>query len=93
MRKRKTGFSASIRTIAIGNRLTFFGGEMDTRQERPAEVGKGDRTKVRTQDNPIGIDDIGLPSGMQKDDVRRLDEIRPDPASQMTDPDHSPHGD
>jgi hypothetical protein len=71
--------STKARTIAIGNRLTFFGGDMNDRQQTPAEVGKGDREEVRTKDNPIGGDDIGLPSGMPKDDVSRLEEIRPDP--------------
>lgn len=52
---------------------------MDTRQKPPVEPGKGDREEVRTKDNPIGIDDIGLQSGIRKDEVGRLDDIRPDP--------------
>ena len=54
---------------------------MDTEQSKPAEVGKGDRQTVRTKDNPIGIDDIGLPSGIQKEegDLTTPGEIRPDP--------------
>ena len=52
---------------------------MDTRQKPPAEPGKGDRQAVRTKDNPIGIDDIGLPSGIQKEEAGRLEDIRPDP--------------
>jgi len=53
---------------------------MDNRQKTPVEPGKGDREAVRTKDNPIGIDDIGLPSGIPKEDVaRRPEEIRPEP--------------
>jgi hypothetical protein len=36
--------------------------------------------KVRTKDNPIGIDDIGLPSGIPPDELASLDEVKPDPA-------------
>jgi hypothetical protein len=51
-----------------------------TEQQRPVEVGKSDRQVVRTKDNPIGIDDIGLEAGIQPDDVsKKLEEIKPDP--------------
>ena len=53
---------------------------MDTRKNPPADPGKGGSEEARTKDNPIGIDDIGLPSGIRKDEVGRLEEIRPDPA-------------
>ncbi len=33
----------------------------------------------RTKDNPIGIDDIGLPSGIQPDEVGKPEQIKPDP--------------
>jgi hypothetical protein len=72
-------YRKSIRTITVGTRLIFFGGDMDTRQKTPVEPGKGNREEVRTKDNPIGIDDIGLQSGIRKDEVGRLEEIRPDP--------------
>ncbi|WP_420475956.1 hypothetical protein [Noviherbaspirillum sp. ST9] len=52
---------------------------MDTRKNVPAEAGMSDSEKARTKDNPIGIDDIGLPSGIRKDEVGRLEDIRPDP--------------
>lgn len=52
---------------------------MDTRKNVPAEKGNGDNESARTKDNPIGIDDIGLPSGIRKDEVGRLEDIRPDP--------------
>ena len=52
---------------------------MDTRQKIPVEPGKGNREEVRTKDNPIGIDDIGLESGISKDDAGRIEDIRPDP--------------
>lgn len=55
---------------------------MDSRKDVSAEPGKGekgDRQEARTKDNPIGIDDIGLPSGIRKDDVGRLEDIQPDP--------------
>ena len=48
-------------------------------QQKPVEVGKSDRQVVRTKENPIGIDDIGLESGIQPDEVSKLDEIKPDP--------------
>lgn len=53
---------------------------MDTRKNPPAPVSKGDSEETRTKDNPIGIDDIGLPSGIRKDELGRLEEIQPDPA-------------
>lgn len=52
---------------------------MDDRKKNPVEVGKGDREAVRTKDNPIAGDDIGLQSGIRKDDVSRLEDIHPDP--------------
>lgn len=52
---------------------------METRQNPPAQPGKGDRQAVRIKDNPIGIDDIGLPSGIQTEDAGRLEDTRPDP--------------
>jgi hypothetical protein len=52
---------------------------MNNRQQTPVEPGKGDREAVRTKDNPIGIDDIGLPSGVPKDEVGRLEDIQLDP--------------
>lgn len=35
--------------------------------------------KARTKDNPIGIDDIGLPSGIPPDQLPKLNEVKPDP--------------
>ena len=52
---------------------------MGNEQKTPADAGKGDRQATRTKDNPIGIDDIGLPSGIQKEEVSRLEELKPDP--------------
>lgn len=52
---------------------------MSDKQKRPVEVGKSDPQPVRTKDNPLGIDDIGLPSGIQPDEVRKLQEIKPEP--------------
>ncbi|WP_148415495.1 hypothetical protein [Noviherbaspirillum massiliense] len=43
------------------------------------ELGKADQQAARTEDNPIGIDDIGMPSGMPANEVSQLNEIRPDP--------------
>ena len=51
---------------------------MDDKQKPPVEPGKGDREAVRNKDNPIGIDDIGLPSGIRKEEAGRLEDIRPD---------------
>lgn len=48
-------------------------------QHKPVEVGKTDPRVVRTKDNPIGIDDIGLESGIKPDEVSKLDDIKPDP--------------
>lgn len=33
---------------------------------------------VRTEDNPVTTEDIGLPTGIQPDEVRKLDEVKPD---------------
>lgn len=49
-------------------------------EKKPAvDVGKTDPEPVRTKDNPLGIDDIGLPAGIRKDEAPALNEIRPDP--------------
>jgi hypothetical protein len=53
---------------------------MNNEKQSTVEVGKGDREVVRTKDNPIGIDDIGLPSGIPRDEVTKLQDIQPDPA-------------
>lgn len=58
---------------------------MDTRKNQPVAPGQADSEEARTKDNPIGIDDIGLPSGIRKDEVGRLEEIRPDPAKTSDD--------
>lgn len=36
--------------------------------------------EARTKDDLEGIDDIGLPSGIQPEEVGTLDEVKPDPA-------------
>lgn len=53
---------------------------MDNQKQSTVEVGKGDREVVRTKENPIGIDDIGLPSGIQPEEVTKLQDVQPDPA-------------
>lgn len=51
-----------------------------TDEKRTAvDVGNGGPRVTRTKDNPIGIDDIGLPAGIQKDEVSAMEQIRPDP--------------
>ena len=52
---------------------------MSVDRKPEVDVGKTDPQPVRTKDNPLGVDDIGLPAGVQKDDVSRLEEIKPDP--------------
>lgn len=52
---------------------------MGPRKDTAADTAKRDSGAVRTKDNPLGIDDIGLPSGIPKDEVGRLEDIRPDP--------------
>lgn len=52
---------------------------MGNSQREPAEAGKPDPQAARTKDNPIGIDDIGLPAGISAEDLPKLEEIRPDP--------------
>lgn len=52
---------------------------MNPEKQSTVEVGKADPQQTRTKDNPLGIDDIGLPGGIQKDEVSRLEEIKPDP--------------
>ncbi|WP_158597870.1 hypothetical protein [Noviherbaspirillum saxi] len=52
---------------------------MSNEKKSTPEVGKGDREVVRTKDYPIGIDDIGLPSGMPRDEVTKLQDIQADP--------------
>ncbi|OGB26773.1 MAG: hypothetical protein A3I66_21715 [Burkholderiales bacterium RIFCSPLOWO2_02_FULL_57_36] len=34
---------------------------------------------ARTTDNPISTDDIGLPTGIQSDEVSKLGQAKPDP--------------
>lgn len=52
---------------------------MRVEKKPEVDVGKTDPQTVRTKDNPLGIDDIGLPAGIQSDEVARLEEIRPEP--------------
>lgn len=52
---------------------------MNSEKQSKADVGKTDPQPVRTKDNLLGIDDIGLPAGIQKDEVNRLEDIKPDP--------------
>jgi hypothetical protein len=33
---------------------------------------------VRTTDNPVTTEDIGLPTGIQPDEVAKLEEVKPD---------------
>lgn len=47
--------------------------------KRAKELGPADAQEPRSSDNSIGIDDIGLESGLPVDDAVRLDEIKPDP--------------
>lgn len=47
---------------------------------RPMQVGKGDSSQTRTTDDPLGIDDIGLPADMHPDQARAPERVRPDPA-------------
>lgn len=46
---------------------------------RAKELGPADQQVARTKDNSIGVDDIGLPSGMPANEVSKLNEIKPDP--------------
>jgi hypothetical protein len=51
-------------------------------QPTPANQSPADNAgphAARTAENPIGIDDIGLPSGIQPSEVGSLDEIDPTP--------------
>lgn len=52
---------------------------MNSEKQSKVDVGKTDPQPTRTKDNPLGIDDIGLPAGIQKDEISRLEEIKPDP--------------
>lgn len=52
---------------------------MNNDKQSTTEVGKGNREVVRTKENPIGIDDIGLPAGIQRDEVTKLEDVQPDP--------------
>jgi hypothetical protein len=36
--------------------------------------------QARTKENSTGIDDIGLPSGIQPGELTKPDEVKPDPA-------------
>lgn len=47
--------------------------------KRAKELGPADGREPRSRDNSIGIDDIGLESGLPADEAVRLDEIKPDP--------------
>lgn len=53
---------------------------MTSEQKNPLEADKPDVSTVRTKDNPIGIDDIGLPAQLQPDEAVPPAEVKPDPA-------------
>lgn len=53
---------------------------MNTKEQQTRLENSAGPHEARTKDNPIGIDDIGLPSGIQSDEAGKLDQIKPDPA-------------
>jgi len=52
---------------------------MSSEQRLPKEAEKADPTVVRTKDNPLGTDDIGLPAETHPDEARKPTEVNPDP--------------
>jgi hypothetical protein len=57
----------------------FEGFAMSTQQKDTRLEDAAGPHPARTQDNLIGGDDIGLPSGIQPEEVGKVDEIKPDP--------------
>lgn len=51
---------------------------MGNLQRDPVDAERPDPGVARTKDNPLGIDDIGLPDDMIPADASKLDRIRPD---------------
>lgn len=67
---------------------------MSTQQPTPANQSPADNAgphPARTAKNPIGVDDIGLPSGIQPSEAGSLDEIDPAPDEQEKKPDTRSH--
>jgi hypothetical protein len=64
--------------------------EPDRPSTPPEQVGEGDRTKVRTAHNPIGIDDIGLPTDSPAENARHPANIDPAPTQDEDAPSY-PH--
>ncbi|HJV86525.1 MAG TPA: hypothetical protein VJ698_13715 [Noviherbaspirillum sp.] len=52
---------------------------MSDLQRDPIEAERPDPRMARTKDNPLGVDDIGLPADIVAENMPELDEIRPDP--------------
>lgn len=49
--------------------------------DRAMNTGKAPSATVRTKDDPLGIDDIGLPEEARTHDARNPGEVRPEPAA------------
>jgi hypothetical protein len=57
--------------------LGEFAADLEDERTRPSDsIGPHG---VRTKDNPIGITDAGLPSGIQPNEVGGIAKIKPDP--------------
>ncbi|SNS87109.1 hypothetical protein SAMN06265795_10851 [Noviherbaspirillum humi] len=46
----------------------------------PSKADKAGPRPARTEENAIGVDDIGLESGIQAEEARQIEEIRPEQA-------------
>lgn len=53
---------------------------MSNEQHSRDNASKADPSVVRTKDNPLGTDDIGLPADVRPEEARKPEEVRPDPA-------------
>jgi hypothetical protein len=54
--------------------------ENKSEEKKSVQIGPADEQGVRTKDNAIGIDDIGLPADVKPDGLSTLQDIHPDPA-------------
>jgi hypothetical protein len=52
---------------------------MSDQEEKTKLDNRAGPHETRTKDNPIGVDDIGLPSGIQPEETGKLQDIKPDP--------------
>jgi hypothetical protein len=71
--------SGSKERSAVPNLKMLLGKIMNSQESAKRLEESAGPHPVRTKDDPITTEDIGLPTGIQPDQVGKLDQLKPDP--------------